>query len=324
MKLERLWLYISLFLLLVLGFGLLNFTIFLELKRLEEEHLYRLAYQSFLIYLNSKEHRWDENIVINPTHEGSYVVYVFEDPTESFKSVRVGIRKEYVYERINNFMKKLLLMEFFLVFALVLLYQAVVEGYIRKLRDKEEWTKSLMLALTHRLGNFLSTQKVLIALLKRSYPEDVNLERIEKSVIKAQRDFSIFANLVRESRSLEKAFLDIKEFVEETLKYFEEEVKRKKVILNIKTMYVFMDKTDLEDVLYNLIGNAIKHSKSVIHIKNCPKRSLLIVKNDVSSKEGHGMGLGLELTRKVIERYGFSLSFRIRRDYTVYVKFSKG
>lgn len=323
MNLEKLWLYISLFLLLVLGLSLINLTVFLEVKKIEEEHIYRLAYQSFTIYLHNKEYKGDERVVINPFPEELYRVYVFDNPLDPFKSVKVGIKKEYLNERINQLMKRLLIVEFFLVLALVFLYQTVVEGYIKRLKEKEEWIKRLMLALTHRLGNFISTQKVLIALLKKSHPEDRNIQRIEKSVLKAQRDFSIFTNLARENIKLEKDFLNVKELILESLTYFDEELKRKRLILNLKDMQVFMNRADLEDVLYNLIGNAIRHSKSMVHIKICPKVGALIIRNDVSHVENSGMGLGFELTKEVVKRYGFSLNVRIKKGYTVFLSFVK-
>ncbi|MFN4012544.1 MAG: sensor histidine kinase [Aquificaceae bacterium] len=324
MSLEKLWLYISLSLLLVLGFGLINLTVFLEVKKIEEEHMYRLAHTSFTIYLHNRAYKGDERVVINPSPENLYRVYIFEDPTNPLGSIKIGIKKDYLNERMNQLMKRLLIVEFFLVFALVFLYQTVIESYIKRIREKEEWIKRLMLALTHRLGNFMSTQKVLTTLLKKSYPEDKNIQRIEKSVLKAYKDFSIFINLARENRKLEKSFLNLKELILESLTYFEEELKRKKLILNLKDMKVFMDRADLEDVLYNLVGNAVRHSKSRVHIKICPKVGILIIKNDVSHVEKPGMGLGFELTREVVKRYGFSLNVRIKKDYTVFLSFVKG
>ena len=68
-------------------------------------------------------------------------------------------------------------------------------------------------------------------------------------------------NLARENIKLEKDFLNVKELILESLSYFDEELKRKRVILHLKDMQVFMNRADLEDVLYNLIGNAIGTQK---------------------------------------------------------------
>jgi len=129
--------------------------------------------------------------------------------------------------------------------------------------------------------------------------------------------------LARENIKLEKDFLNVKELILESLSYFDEELKRKRLILHLKDMQVFMNRADLDDVLYNLISNAIKHSKSMVHIKICPKVGALIIRNDVSHVENSGMGLGFELTKEVVKRYGFSLNVRIKKGYTVFLSFAK-
>jgi len=130
LSLEKLWLYISLFLLLVLGLSLINLTVFLEVKNIEEEHIYRLAYQSFTIYLHNKEYKGDERVVINPFPEELYRVYVFDNPLDPFKSVKVGIKKEYLNERINQLMKRLLIVEFSTWLTSFLIIKAPTLGHI--------------------------------------------------------------------------------------------------------------------------------------------------------------------------------------------------
>jgi len=39
--------------------------------------------------------------------------------------------------------------------------------------------------------------------------------------------------------------------------------------------------------------------------------------------ENSGMGLGFELTKEVVKRYGFSLNVRIKKGYTVFLSFAK-
>ncbi|RME07774.1 MAG: ATP-binding protein [Aquificota bacterium] len=84
-----------------------------------------------------------------------------------------------------------------------------------------------------------------------------------------------------------------------------------------------MNREDLQDVLYNLIGNAIKHSRGFVHIKTCSRRDLLVVRNDMSPVENHGMGLGVELTRRILEKYGFRLKISLRKHYTAFIQFKK-
>ena len=321
MRAEKFWLYFSLYLLLIVGFSLINLVVFFEIKRAEEENLYRLAHVHFMNYLCNPMHRGSEEVVIKPPEVG-YRIYSFEDPTNPPNIIKVGIKEDYFQERLNSLMKKILFLEFLLILTLVSLYQAVVEGYIKKLEKKEGWVRQLILSLTHRLGNFMATQKVLLALLKKTYGEDENLKRMEKSLTKAQRDFSIFTNLAREDKTITIEYLNLREHVEEVLNYFDDELAKKRLKVSLKDMFVRMDRTDLDDVLYNLVGNALKHSKSFVHIKICLKARTLIIRNDTSQQDRPGMGIGLELVQRIIDKYRFKLNLRYRKNYTVFVSFT--
>ncbi len=323
MKLEKLWLYLSLSVLLVVGFSLINLVVFLELRRLTEENLYKLAYQHFLNHLKSPQYMGDGDFVINPPAGSEYRVYIFEAPQDPLRSVRVGVRGEVLKQRTDRMMKKLFLVEFFLVFMLVFIYQRVIEEYLNRLRQKEDWIKTLMLSLTHRLGNFLATQKVLLAMLKKSYPQDQKIGKLEKSLQKVQRELSLFINPFREGRENKKERLELEELIKETLSFFEEELKGKRLLLRTQRLYLHMNREDLQDLLYNLIGNAIRHSKELVHIRVCAKGELLVVRNDTSGEVRHGMGLGMELTRMVLERYQYSLKLNLKRHYTAFVLFKK-
>ncbi len=322
MDFEKLLMYLLLFMLLTFGLSFINLTLFLELKRIEDKTMYQIAHTHFILYQYNPEHKGNDFVVINPDFEKGYKLYTFEDPLDPIKRIRVGIKEEYYAKETKSLMKKLFFIEFFLVLTLVLLYQVIIEGYVKKLREKEEWVKTLMLALTHRLGNFIATQKVLISLLIKSYPQDKSIKRMEKSIIRAEKDFRIFTSLIKENKNSERQYLNIKKYILDSMEYFNEEIKNKKVYLSLKDMQVFMDKTDLEDVLYNLIGNSIKHSCTFLHIKVCLKKRILVIRNDTSEVKASGMGIGNELTRKVLERYGYKLTVRIRKNYTVFVDFS--
>lgn len=321
MRTEKFWLYFSLSMLLVAGLSLINLVVFVEIKRLEEESLYRLAYQHFLNHLCNPQHRGDEDFLINPPTGGGFRSYIFEDPSNPLRTVRVGVREELLREKTDSIIKRLLAVEFFLVLALVFLYQRVVEVYLTRLREKEDWIRRLMLSLAHRLGNFMATQKVLLAMLRKSYPQDQSLRRLEKSLEKAQRELSLFINPVREGRAGRRQYLSVRGLTEEILGFFEEEVGNKRLLLGSGDMYVFMNREDLEEVLYNFVGNAIRHSKSFVHIKVCNRKRLLVIRNDMSFRESGGMGLGVELARRILERYRFGLRINLRSCYTVFIHF---
>ncbi|RMH79634.1 MAG: sensor histidine kinase [Acidobacteria bacterium] len=321
MKLEKVKLYLSLALLLAAGFSFINLTVFLELKGMMEENTHRTAYQHFQMHLLNPEHRGDGRFIITEQAPNNYLVYTFMDPANPFRIVRVAVKEEVLNSEINIFMKRLLAGEFFVVLTLILLYQAVVEMYLKKLREKEDWIRTLMLSLTHRLGNFLAVQKVNLALLKKGVGENPSLQRMEKSLKRAHMDFGIFLNVVKEDRGAERETLSVDGMLKDILEYFEDELQGKRLFLRLKELHTSMDKNDLQDVLYNLVGNAIKHSMSKVHIKLCAKRGLLVIKNDLGLPKGESMGLGVELVRRILRRYGHEMRVSLRKNYTVFLKF---
>lgn len=321
MKLEKVKLYLSLTLLLVVGFSFINLTVFLELKGMVEEKTYRTAYQHFQIHLLNPQHRGDGSFIITEQAPDNHMVYTFMDPANPLRVVRVAVKEEALISEINTFMKRLLVGEFFVVLALILLYQAVFELYLKKLKEKEEWIRTLMLSLTHRLGNFLAVQKVNLALLKKEVGENPSLQRMEKSLNRAQMDFGIFLNVVKEDRGVERETLSVDGMLRDILEYFDEDMQGKRLFLTLKEFYTYMDKSDLQDVLHNLVGNAIKHSMSKVHIKLCAKGRLLVIRNDLGLSRREGMGLGVELVRNILSRYGHEMRVSLKKNYTVFIRF---
>ncbi len=146
---------------------------------------------------------------------------------------------------------------------------------------------------------------------------------MEKSLHKVQRELSLFINPVKEGRENKRENIQLEDLIKKTLSFFEEELKAKRLILRTERLFVHMNKEDLEDVLYNLIGNAIRHSRELIHIKVCAKKGLLVIRNDLGGEVKHGMGLGVELTRMVLRRYNFGLQISLKRHYTAFVLFKR-
>jgi len=125
-----------------------------------------------------------------------------------------------------------------------------------------------------------------------------------------------------EERNLNPEWLKGDALLLETLKDFEEELRQKKVILHIREFYLYGDEADIKDILYNLVSNAVKYSKSFIHIKVCKneKHVILIFRNDLYSLESKGMGIGLTLLRKVVNREEGEINIRIKKYYTVFLR----
>lgn len=140
-------------------------------------------------------------------------------------------------------------------------------------------------------------------------------------------------NLNNKGILLDKSDFDINEVIRRTAATFEGTCREKmiaiEVVLTGEKMYVHADKGKIEQVLYNLMDNAIKfsHNDSVIKIETSEKKNKLFVsvkdsgigipkddlkmiwdrfyKSDLSrGKDKKGTGLGLSIVKEIINAHG--------------------
>ncbi len=140
-------------------------------------------------------------------------------------------------------------------------------------------------------------------------------------------------NLNTNGLILEKSIFDVNEIIKNTIASFEgtcnEKLIAMELILTDEQMMVEADLTKIQQVLYNLIDNAIKfsHNNSIIHIETTEKHQKLFIsikdngigipkdslnqiwnrfyKTDLSrGKDKKGTGLGLSITKEIITSHG--------------------
>ncbi|NLL78423.1 MAG: HAMP domain-containing protein [Clostridiales bacterium] len=140
-------------------------------------------------------------------------------------------------------------------------------------------------------------------------------------------------NLNTKGMMLKKTNFDLNQIIRNTVASFEGTCKQKKIgielVLTGDQMYVTADMGKIQQVLYNLLDNAIKfsHNDSVIKIETTerkskvfvsvkdhgigiPKDSLKLIwdrfyKSDLSrGKDKKGTGLGLSITKEIIHSHG--------------------
>ncbi|WP_448587584.1 sensor histidine kinase [Thermocrinis sp.] len=310
--------------LLAVGFIALNLMLFSELRKGIEESAYYKAYSHYLLYSMNPSHRGDENFVVSEQVPSGFAFH-FRDPRDQFKSVYVVVRKNYFAESIKQSVKKILILQFLLIFSLLILYQMVLESLWKKVEDSKEFNKALVQSIAHKLGNFLSVQKANLSLLRKGQSPQT-LDRLQKSVEKLEKDLSLTLRLCEKEESPIRVWINLGEVMRGLVKFFEEELKEKHFSLKLKEdIYVLADQRELEDILYNLLSNAVKYSKSFIHVRATvyKKKLLLTFRNDLSGYESRGMGLGLKLLEKHVERMEGKLVIRIKKHYSLHVCFDR-
>lgn len=156
-------------------------------------------------------------------------------------------------------------------------------------------------------------------------------------LIKLTNNLLTLNNLNTEGMVLDRVDFDINHVIRQTVYTFEGTCFEKMIAIELtltgEKMYVNADKTRIQQVLYNLLDNAIKFSKrnSVIKIETTerhnklfvsvkdsgigiPKESIGLVfdrfyKTDISrGKDKKGTGLGLSITREIIRAHGENIN----------------
>lgn len=144
-------------------------------------------------------------------------------------------------------------------------------------------------------------------------------------------------NLNTKGMLLEKTDFDLNQIIRNTAASFEGTCKSKMIaielVLNGEVLYVNADADKIQQVLYNLIDNAIKfsHHNSVIKIETAEKRNKVLVsikdsgigipkdslkliwdrfyKTDLSrGKDKKGTGLGLSITKEIINSHNENIN----------------
>ena len=156
-------------------------------------------------------------------------------------------------------------------------------------------------------------------------------------LIKLTNSLLTLNNLNTDGMILDKSDFDINAIIRKTVATFEGSCRQKRITLKLiltgDTLYVNADETKIQQVLYNLLDNAIKfshkdsfikietvekHNKVLVSVKDqgigIPKESIRQIwdrfyKTDISrGKDKKGTGLGLSITREIIRSHGENIN----------------
>jgi len=299
---------ISVILSLVVGLSVLNFVSFTLLKKevesriLKEVELYALLYE--------KKEKLPPYIVIS---QGTIL-------SENLKPVLkkngkifwIDIR--YPEKRLKKIALTFFLWETVLLLILSIVTTWILNNYLRKEREIKEYLKLFLLILTHKLGNFLSLQKVNLEILKQKCSEEKVLQRMEEGYSVLKRDlFNILDKIKNFSTETSKKEVNIADIVNRILNNLPEAT-YKKFSLSLKPALFIIDPNDAESLVFFLIENALKYSQSAVKIRSgtFKGKSYLIICNNISNKTSFqkGKGLGLELVKLICKRYNLKLKIK--------------
>lgn len=213
-----------------------------------------------------------------------------------------------------------------------------------ELSRSEENQKKFIANVSHDFRSPLTSIKgYLEAILDGTIPVEMQEKYLKIVVLETERLNKLTSSLLTlndfgsKGIILEKTDFDINKVIKDTAATFEGTCKNKKIsielILTGKTLYVSADMGKIQQVLYNLIDNAIKfsHNNSKIFLETTekgekvfvsvkdtgigiPKGSLKLIwdrfyKTDVSrGKDKKGIGLGLCIVKEIVQAHGETIN----------------
>lgn len=191
-------------------------------------------------------------------------------------------------------------------------YLAASINYIaNELNTLEGYQEKMIANISHDLRSPLTSIKGYVeAMLDGTIPADNQEKYLNIVLFETERLNKLASSLLTlNDFDARGALLDISEFdinatIKKTAAAFEGTCKQKKIsielILSGKTLYVTADMGKIQQVLYNLIDNAIKfsHNQSVISVETTEKGEKIFV-----SVKDTGIGIPKDCLKKIWERF---------------------
>ncbi len=301
----------------ILGFSILSSLSFLYYKNVLRDSLIRESRAYYELKKREPLYPAPHYLVLSDRilfHDGLVPLIKLQD-------TYIYVKKDYLQRKFNMFFLNFFLWNTAIIFSLYIFFHFTILRYIKKETNIKRTLEIFTLAISHKLGNFLSVNKINIELLKTKC-NSKELSRIEQSYNLLEKDFFHISDFLKNLESDRKRVLNIKTIVEKHLRDFQKVFPEKKLILSMRDLYVKTEEKKLNIVLLNLFENAFKYSDRFVHIKMCKtgKDILLIIRNDIGIPTTRSTGIGLEIVKNVIGSLNGSIVTRIgKKTFTVFL-----
>ncbi len=211
------------------------------------------------------------------------------------------------------------------------------ELYLRMLQSEKMGAIGMLAGnIAHELNNPLTGLRALTQVLLQEAPAEGNLRadliEIEKATARSQR---IIKNLLDFSKGEDQPseYVSVDEIVERTLPMLKSAMRTHRLEVDLETLglSVYVEPHLLQQVVFNLINNACQAMKDpgslristraeganiLLEIQDAGPGIPLEIQRRIfepfftTKKEGHGTGLGLSMSKSIIEKFGGTIQFR--------------
>jgi len=193
----------------------------------------------------------------------------------------------------------------FFIVGLLVLFVAIGWGYVltaiifaptKKIEDKlTVVTNDVM----HELNIPISTIRANTSLLKKTLTDEkssIRLQRIDDATLRLERLYlELRYALQKEMHEIEKEQFDIAKILQERIHFFEEQG-RNTFKMEVPSYRIKADKIGFEQMLDNILSNAMKYSKKEDLIKISLHENILCI-------EDEGIGMSTSELLRIHERY---------------------
>ncbi|MEN0058089.1 MAG: ATP-binding protein [Bdellovibrio sp.] len=211
------------------------------------------------------------------------------------------------------------------------------ELYLRMLQNEKMGAIGMLAGnIAHELNNPLTGLRALTQVLLQEVSEEGNLRsdllEIEKATARSQR---IIKNLLDFSKGEDQPseLVGVDEVIERTLPMLKSALRMHRLEVDLQTQdrLVFVEPHLLQQVVFNLVNNACQAMRDPGRLRIATRHqgaSVLIEIEDTgpgiseeiqrrifepfftTKKEGHGTGLGLSMSKSIIEKFGGAIQFQ--------------
>jgi len=221
-----------------------------------------------------------------------------------------------VNKQIYKYMISLFVWEIPALILTVFIVYRTVNHFIKREKETKELVKLFFLLFSHKLGNFLSLDRLSIELLLQKYGQDKPLLRLKRSYQIIEEDFKKSLKYI-EALEVEREpeMVELSSIVKELLMKYHNYFPDKEVEVSLLPIRVKAKKADVESVLQLLIENAFKYSKNFIKVEASQQGKFytLTFTNDVGNISS-GSGIGLKMIEFLIRRLGWGMKIHPSDD----------
>jgi two-component system sensor histidine kinase HydH len=227
------------------------------------------------------------------------------------------------------------ILAYFYILKLINLYKK--SEYLRKISERDAELGKFSNILAHEIKNPLSSIDGLIKYSLNNIDSNSVKEYLNKSLDELSRINKLINDFLYFGREINfnKSYCNIKELIDKTLSLLTYEIEQKKLTVEIKgdDFQIYADRDKLLQVLMNLLLNSIQASpaseKILLELKE-DKKFIIInkLKDSIEidstklfepfyTTKAKGSGLGLSISKKLMELQGFSIKVTSTNPFIV-------